>query len=152
VNRNELDEPCLRSITPADLRELAALERICYSMPWRENTFESLLQRDDTDMVGAFSADRLVGYAICWTIADQAELGNVAVEPDSRRRGIAQRLLSAAVERARERGARECFLEVRETNLPAQELYRKNGFETVGRRKRYYTHPTEDALVMRLQL
>jgi ribosomal-protein-alanine N-acetyltransferase len=126
-----------------------AIERSCFSMPWRQSTFESLLRRDDTDLLGAFSGAALAGYAICWTILDQAELGNVAVAQEARRRGVGRTLVHAALERVRDRGARECFLEVRESNDAAQALYRQCGFEVVGRRRRYYSTPTEDALVMR---
>jgi [ribosomal protein S18]-alanine N-acetyltransferase len=146
------EEPHLRDLTRADLPRLVALEQVCYTMPWQDRTFESLLERGDTDLLGAFVGERLIGYVICWTIADQAEVGNLAVEPRSRRRGLAQRLLSAAIARARARGARECFLEVRESNLGAQSLYLKNRFVQVGRRRGYYSQPTEDALVMRLRL
>jgi [ribosomal protein S18]-alanine N-acetyltransferase len=146
------EDPDLRDLTGADLPALVALEQVCYTMPWQDRTFESLLERGDTDLLGAFRDGRLIGYVICWTIADQAEVGNLAVEPRSRRRGLAQRLLSAAVARARARGARECFLEVRESNVGAQALYRKNGFIQIGRRRGYYAQPAEDALVMRRRL
>ncbi|MDQ3523203.1 MAG: ribosomal protein S18-alanine N-acetyltransferase, partial [Gemmatimonadota bacterium] len=83
---------------------------------------------------------------------DEAELGNVAVAPEARACGVADTLVRAVLERIRQRGARACFLEVRESNLAAQRLYRRRGFEVVGRRRAYYSRPVEDALVMRLQL
>ena len=142
----------LRRLRPDDLPEVLRIERASFSVPWSETTFRNLFLHPDADLLAAEVADRLAGYAIVWTVGDQAELGNVAVAPEARRQGIGERLVRAALAAARRRGAREMFLEVRESNVGAQALYRRCGFEVVGRRRRYYTHPTEDALVMRRPL
>jgi ribosomal-protein-alanine N-acetyltransferase len=128
------------------------IERTSFSVPWQRNTFDSLLRRNDTDLVGAERDGVLAGYAICWTILDEAELGNVAVAPEARGLGVGDTLVRAVLDRIRQRGVRACFLEVRESNLAAQRLYRQRGFEAVGRRRAYYSRPVEDALVMRLRL
>ncbi|CAN5293060.1 ribosomal protein S18-alanine N-acetyltransferase [soil metagenome] len=142
----------LRPLGPGDLPRIMEIERVSFSVPWQRNTFDSLFRRNDTDLVGAERDGALVGYAVCWTILDEAELGNVAVAPEARGFGVADTLVRAVLERIRQRGARACFLEVRESNLAAQRLYRRRGFEVVGRRRAYYSRPVEDALVMRLQL
>jgi ribosomal-protein-alanine N-acetyltransferase len=121
-------------------------------MPWRSATFEGLMGRLDSDILGASRLGRLVGYCVCWTIGDQAELGNVAVTASERGRGTGRRLVEAALERIAEREALECFLEVRESNASARTLYESCGFNVVGRRRNYYTKPIEDALVMRMRL
>lgn len=143
---------CLRPLATPDLARVMEIERACFSVPWQENTFASLMSRGDTDLIGAERDGRLVGYAVCWTTVDEAELGNVAVAPEARRSGTGETLVAAVVERVRRRGARACFLEVRESNSAAQALYRRLGFETIGRRPRYYSRPLEDALVMRRRL
>lgn len=143
------EELHLRDLTRADLPAVMEIERAAFSMPWRQTTFEGLLNRSDTDLIAATADGKLVGYAVCWTILDQAELGNIAVSPDVRRQGVGRMLVEAGLARARRRGANECFLEVRVSNLAAQALYAQCGFEPVGRRKRYYSNPPEDALVMR---
>ena len=143
----------IRDMTRADLGEVMSIERASFSMPWRATTFEGLLTRSDADLIAAVADDdRLVGYAVVWTVVDQAELGNVAVHEEWRKRGVGRTLVEAALERARARAAEECFLEVRESNRTAQSLYEKCGFHPIGRRRRYYSNPTEDALVMRAQL
>lgn len=142
----------LRPLREADLARVMEIETLCFSTPWKEGTFRGLLSRTDTDLVGAERRNRLVGYAVCWTVVDQSELGNVAVAPEARGSGIGRALVEAVLERLRLRGSRECFLEVRESNRVAQGLYLDLGFETVGRRRAYYTLPTEDALVMRVYL
>jgi [ribosomal protein S18]-alanine N-acetyltransferase len=142
----------LRDMAFADIAQVMEIERACFSMAWRETTFESLLRRTDTDLVVAIAEGALVGYAIAWTIVDQAELGNVAVKVDARGKGVGRTLVEATLDRVRRRGAEECFLEVRESNILAQGLYQKCGFEMVGRRRKYYASPIEDALVMRVGL
>ena len=143
----------IRDMTRADLGAVMAIERASFTMPWRATTFESLLTRSDADLIAAVAEeDRLVGYAVVWTVVDQAELGNVAVHEEWRKRGVGRMLVDAALERARARAAEECFLEVRESNRNAQSLYEKAGFRSIGRRRRYYSNPTEDALVMRAEL
>jgi [ribosomal protein S18]-alanine N-acetyltransferase len=145
-------EPSIRRLAGSDLSAVMEIERASFSTPWRLNTFQGLLMRADTDLLAAVRGELLVGYAVCWTVADQAELGNVAVDPSERGAGTGRRLVEAALRTVRERGARECFLEVRESNTVARSLYERLGFTAVGRRARYYTHPTEDALVMRAGL
>ena len=142
----------LRDLVPEDLSQVLDIEQASFSTPWRRNTFEGLLRRSDADLIGATVEGALVGYAITWTILDQAELGNVAVTPAARRRGVGRMLVEAALRRVRRRGARECFLEVRESNVGARRLYEELGFSAIGRRRRYYASPVEDALVMRVGL
>ena len=142
----------LRDLALEDLPQVLEIERASFSTPWRRNTFEGLLRRPDADLIVAVMDDRLAGYAITWTIMDQAELGNVAVTPLARQRGVGRILVEAALQRVRGRGAGECFLEVRESNGVARRLYESLGFEAIGRRRRYYSSPVEDALVMRLAL
>ena len=143
----------IRSLREGDLQRVIEIERECFSTPWKEATFRGLMKRSDTDLLVAETADGWIGgYAACWTVIDQSELGNVAVSASARGSGMGGALVDAVVERVRERGATECYLEVRESNQAAQSLYRQRGFIVVGRRPRYYSLPTEDALVMRLRV
>jgi [ribosomal protein S18]-alanine N-acetyltransferase len=142
----------LRPLSFGDLPAVMEIERSSFSTPWRMSTFEGLLARPDSDVIGATRTGHLVGYCVVWTIGDQAELGNVAVKEAERGGRIGRKLVEAALVRARERGARECFLEVRESNHHARNLYEKCGFRMVGRRRNYYSKPVEDALVLRSDL
>jgi len=142
----------IRSMTTADLPRVLEIENACFSTPWKDATFRGLMRRTDTDLYVAELEDRIVGYSACWTVFEQSELGNVAVAPDARGRGIGGALVDVVVERVKERGAHELFLEVRESNLVAQSIYRDRGFTVIGRRRSYYAQPTEDALVMRLRV
>jgi len=144
--------PVIRELTQEDLSSVVAIENQSFTTPWRMETFHSLLGRNDTDMIAAVEDETLVGYAICWTVVDQAELGNVAVAPDARGRGLGRMLVQESLERVRKRGARECFLEVRESNSSARAVYEQTGFAVIGRRRGYYRKPIEDAFVMRVEL
>ena len=84
--------------------------------------------------------------------ADESEILNLAVEPESRRQGIASVLLAAALAASRAAGAKSVYLEVRESNAGAIAFYGRNGFEPTGRRAHYYQDPPEAAVVMSLAL
>lgn len=139
----------IRPLRVDDLQQVIRIEEESYSVPWGESTFRSLIMRTDTDLLCAESKGQVVGYAICWFVVDQGELGNVAVGKEWRRMGIGAQLVRAVLERAARRGAREVFLEVRKSNAEAQRLYRRLGFREIGVRRNYYVRPIEDALVMR---
>lgn len=143
------DDVVIRSMTRADLAAVLEIERSAFPVPWTPATFRSLLRRRDAHLWVAERAGEVAGYAVVWMVLDQAELGDIAVTERARRRGIGTRLLEAVVAWLAERGVREVFLEVRESNVQAQRLYARHGFAEVGRRRGYYSKPTEDALVLR---
>lgn len=87
-------------------------------------------------------------FLVLRTAADEAEILNLAVEPESRRRGLAGALLGAALEAAHAAGVKRLFLEVRESNAEGIAFYQRHGFDLDGRRPRYYHNPPEDALVL----
>ena len=82
---------------------------------------------------------------------NEVHIATIATHPDFRRMGIGSRLLSHTLLQALEEGARSSFLEVRESNLAAQEMYRRFGYEEAGRRRRYYRDNDEDAILMSLE-
>jgi [ribosomal protein S18]-alanine N-acetyltransferase len=139
----------LRVMRPADLPDVLHIERRSFSIPWQEATFRGLLRRHSAALFVAEDAGLLVGYAVLWFAADGAELGDLAVHPEARRRGLGRWILEGTLREARLRGAAHVFLEVREGNADARRMYEKSGFETVGVRPSYYTEPVEDAILMR---
>jgi len=153
-----LDIPLTILIEPMrreDLPGVLAIEVASFALPWTEEMFENDLARGDlSEALIARLSDvgtppPLVGYICVWVVGEELHINNLAVDPRWRRRGIAGALLTAALERGRARGARCAFLEVRASNVGAQALYRRYGFEPAGVRKHYYDHPVEDAVVMR---
>jgi ribosomal-protein-alanine N-acetyltransferase len=142
----------VRGMCEADLAVVMRIELASYSVPWTETTFRGLLRREDAELIVVEAEAQPAGYAVFWQVLDQAELGNVAVDPQWRRRGVGRRLVREVLERARKRGVRELFLEVRPSNQNARALYEELGFSAVGRRRAYYQAPVEDAVVMRALL
>ena len=146
----------VRTMRPADLPAVMRIERRSFTMPWQETTFRALMRRPSAALLTAElsepAATTVVGFSVLWFAADEAELGDLAVDPDYRGRGIGHLLLEASVDTACRRGASALYLEVRESNAAARALYDGRGFETVGRRPGYYSEPREDACVMRLEL
>ena len=135
-------------MTEQDIKKLALLDKACFSRPWSENSFREELQNDIAVYYVAHDGERVVGYAGLWRICDSADITNIAVLKEYRRQGIATALLKALIKKARELEMTSLTLEVRETNKGAIELYRSFGFEIIGRRKRFYQDPEEDALIM----
>jgi [ribosomal protein S18]-alanine N-acetyltransferase len=143
----------IRPAIEADLDAIHAIECESFGDPWARETFRNLLDHTPGRMeVAVGAAGALIGYAVAWYAADEAEIANIAVAPDARRQGVGALLLNRILQSAATFGARTVFLEVRESNLDARKLYGARGFGIVGRRKQYYRHPNEDALIMRLAL
>lgn len=107
---------------------------------------------DTTSAQQVCTALRLVGWGGMWCVADEAEIASVCVDPAYRRLGGGTKLLQTLLRQARLSGAQNVYLEVRASNRAAQELYRCAGFECIGVRKRYYTNPLEDAVLMRCNI
>jgi ribosomal-protein-alanine N-acetyltransferase len=98
--------------------------------------------------VVARASERVVGFAGIWMMVDEAHITTFGVHPDWRRQGIGRQLLLNLSELSIAIGAQRMTLEVRESNVVAQALYRAFGFDIAGRRRNYYTDDGEDALVM----
>ena len=139
------------NIVPMDrshIEQIAALERECFSTPWSEAMLTEVLFDSQASFIVAESEDGgVLGYAGLQVVLDEGYIDNIAVEPNARRHGVADELLDVFC-RFGEANLAFLTLEVRESNAPAIALYRKHGFEEAGRRKGYYTKPTEDAVIM----
>ena len=129
--------------------EIEQLEKQCFSVPWSRQALISQLPDDMHIFIAAFNeSGRVLGYVGMMYVLDEGYISNVAVSPECRRLGIADKLIESLIKRANERNLSFVTLEVRESNLPAIELYRKFGFSDVGMRKNYYNKPTENAILM----
>ena len=87
------------------------------------------------------------GFAIARVVGEEAEIENIVVDRKSQNQGLGAALLQQVIDRARSRNARHLFLEVRQSNAAARALYKKSGFALSGRRRAYYTRPSEDAVL-----
>lgn len=136
-------------MTADHLDEVADLERMCFTDPWSRNMLaEELDNALSAFLVALDDGDRVVGYAGLQVVLDEGYITNVAVHPDCRRQGIAGKLLQVFLDFAAAHQLAFLTLEVRASNYGAIALYGSHGFRSVGRRRNYYEHPKEDALIM----
>lgn len=135
------------------LDEVAELERVCFPDPWSRNMLKEELENDLAAFLVALDGQGTVaGYAGLQVVLDEGYILNVAVRPDCRRRGVAGQLFQVFLDFARGNQLSFLTLEVRASNYAAIALYGSRGFRGVGRRKNYYEHPKEDAVIMTLNL
>ena len=143
----------IREMTLEDIAQAVEIEKSCFSTPWSENSFRDSIKREDTLFLvceedALDSGKYITGYVGMYISFDEANITNVAVLPEYRKKGYANTLISFAKERMREKEVEHIFLEVRVSNLPAISLYEKQGFQNLGVRKNFYDHPREDAYIM----
>ncbi len=134
------------------LEQALEIEKQCFPDPWSWQSMEDQINIVGGMNLAAVAGGRLAGYVGAHAILDEGYIDNLAVDPSYRRQGVAVRLLAALEGLAREKGVETLTLEVRPSNAPAQALYGRRGFVPVGRRKNYYLHPKEDAILMTLEL
>ena len=132
----------------ADVEQLTDIEKECFAHPLGEEQIRSLLRNKNTVFLAFREKALLTGSVWVQVVLDEGYIGNVAVRPAYRRRGIAGALLQALETLGREKALSFLTLEVRAGNAPAIALYEKNGYACVGRRPDYYDHPREDAILM----
>ena len=129
----------------SDLASIAALESSAFSNPWTPEALREMISSDVTRLYVARYGRQIVAFCACWVIAGELHINTLAVDQDMRRRGIATSLVQHAL---REAAVSRATLEVRRSNTAALQLYEGLGFMTTAIRKRYYSNPDEDALIL----
>ncbi len=137
-----------RAATPADSEAISNLERECLTPPWTRATIQNVLNDDKYFALVATAENQIIGHVIAWNVREEGEIDRLAIATNWRRRGLGARLLNDLISIALSRGVRQLFLEVREDNIAAQQLYLGCGFEIVGARPDYYPDGSA-ALVMK---
>ncbi|WP_226086397.1 ribosomal protein S18-alanine N-acetyltransferase [Mesobacillus sp. S13] len=142
-----------RHMTVDDLDEVMEVEVNSFTIPWsREAFFNELTKNQFAQYLIVEVDQKVVGYCGVWIIVDEAHITNIALLPEYRGLKLGKALMAKVMELAREMDAMRMTLEVRVSNVRAQNLYRKFGFEEGAIRKQYYTDNMEDALVMWVNL
>jgi ribosomal-protein-alanine N-acetyltransferase len=139
----------LQRMAEAHVSQIAELEKLCFSAPWSRNSVASELNNPLSLWLVATDGDTVAGYIGSQSVMGEADMMNVAVHPDYRRKGIGKQLVEALVASLKDNGVYSLTLEVRASNEPAISLYDQLGFTQVGRRPNYYRDPREDALILR---
>ena len=140
-------------IAPEHLSGVAELERLCFpDEPWSEKALLALCREHGTGFVALSEDGDPLAYVGMTYAADEGSITNVATHPAARRQGLGRAVVQALLAHAPALGLAEVYLEVRVSNKAAIALYQSLGFEHIGRRKGFYRHPTEDALLMKASL
>ncbi|HSM72131.1 MAG TPA: ribosomal protein S18-alanine N-acetyltransferase [Anaerolineales bacterium] len=138
-------------MTLDDIPAVVELDKLSFSLPWPERSFRFELTDNTASRCWVYELDgKIVGMIVAWLLADEAHIATISTHPEHRRQGIARKLLTYALRYMSKEGAVSSFLEVRETNHAAQEMYHEFGYKAAGRRKRYYKDTGEDAILMTL--
>ena len=127
--------------------DVARLEQECFVEPWSEKSLEMLLADSGFGIVALIDG-KVVGYGGVMIALDEGQITDVAVSGEYRRRGIGMEIVKAMISESASRGIAVLYLEVRESNRAARELYLACGFEECGMRKNFYRRPTEAAVLM----
>jgi [ribosomal protein S18]-alanine N-acetyltransferase len=150
----------IRRAVEADVNAMVAIERASFSDPWTASAIASTLRYDhmrvlvaeERGELGGDGAGRPLGYVVAMVAGQEAEIADLAVSPDARRRGIGRALIDRLLADLEAEGVESVFLEVRESNRGARALYESRAFRGIGRRRGYYRLPVEDALLLKREL
>ena len=147
--------PTIEPMRLSDVEAVMRIERAVFPSPWSPRAFRYDLSMDEHSHYSVLRGwmqgmPPLLGYVGFWLWDEEAHIGTFAVHPHWQRRGIGEWIILGSIRQAIKLRAELVTLEVRTSNLSAQALYRKLGFETAGRRRRYYSDSGEDALIMTL--
>jgi len=136
-------------MTTDHLDAIVELEKRCFADPWSRRMLVDQLENACAATIVAQGEDgTILGYASLLAVLDEGYINNIAVAPEYRRQGVASQLLDVFTRFGEGNKLAFLTLEVRDGNAPARALYAKHGYEEVGRRKNYYDHPKEDAILM----
>ena len=147
-----MDNIIVRIMTKEDIDQVVNIEEESFALPWSVKGFEESLELKFSKFFVALIGDRIVGYVGTYYIGDEIDITNIAVSSAFRRKGIAGKLMEAVFAYGHEIMASGINLEVRISNTSARALYAKYDFEELGVRKKFYSKPTEDGLIMRKNL
>lgn len=146
----------IETMTETDIPSVRVIDQLCFLGEWSEAIYRQELRRETSYYAVArltaspcATSRYLVGYGGIDILLDEGHLTILGVHPDYRRRGIGTILLHSLIGKACEKGATSVTLEVRQSNIAAQQFYRRHGFRVAGFRPRYY-HNAEDAILMTL--
>jgi len=143
----------LKAYEPSDLNAVIDIEYQCYQYPWSRNIFQQCYTMGYS-MQLALSCNIISGYCVMSTAMREAHILNLCVAPSLQNQGIATSLMHHVINEARKRNCQRMFLEVRISNIAAQQLYSRLGFNQIGERRNYYRRGfgREDALVLAKEL
>ena len=151
IERSAMDHSVtIHPMLPGEAEAVSALEISCFPDPWSVNSLTEMFANPHAYYFTAKKDGKIIGYIGTLTVLDEGDILRIAVDPAERKQGVGTALFSALFRETPD--IKIWNLEVRESNTAAVMLYRKSGFALLAKRKAYYHHPTEDALLMQVKL
>ena len=142
-----IDDIKIEPMNEVHLKDLALLEKQCFSVPWSESALEAELKKDNSRFFVAITKNEVSGYIGANNVLGEVYINNIAVFYNYRGFGIGEALLAHLINVSKEENCDLVTLEVRVSNTPARKLYEKLGFSEVGVRKNFYEKPNEDGII-----
>lgn len=144
----------IRLATPEDIPHIMRIEQASSTAAhWSEQRYRDLFNEFGPHRLTLLLEDQeITAFIVAAAMTADWEIENIVVEPQTRRRGQGRALVRELLARARKELANSVLLEVRESNVPARQLYLSLGFKQINQRPRYYSHPEEDAIVYRFEI
>lgn len=142
----------IRTMEEKDCQAVANLEQQCFTVPWSFASIKQSFASPNGYFFVAEKGEQIVGYIGMMRAESEGDILNIAVSTQNRRQGIGTHLMEYLLHFAQENGIETLFLEVRESNKGAITLYENQKWEKIGVRKHYYKNPTEDGIVMTVDL
>ena len=147
-----MDEIRIGALEKKDAPCIAKIEKECFSTPFKEDDILGYIESPIWHFLVAKRGEVVLGYISFTIIIDECQIVNVATSHDFRKMGIGSRLIEAFLDYIKQKEVKLAYLEVRESNLPAINLYKKYGFLESGISKNHYSKPTENAILMNKEL
>ncbi|UCE78072.1 MAG: ribosomal protein S18-alanine N-acetyltransferase [Nitrospiraceae bacterium] len=152
MGRKKLIDVTVDQMHETDLSEIVRIERASFPTPWSETLFYNELRKEQAVIKVARTEIRIAGYIVANQVIDEGHILDLAVDPVFRRLGVASVLVEKIMNHFKENRCRAIFLEVRASSTGARRLYEGFGFSVLGIRKRYYSSPEEDAVIMTVKI
>lgn len=138
----------IRNMTIQDIDQVVQIEEENFTLPWSKEDFEDEIKNPRAMYFVVDLDGNVVGFSGLWNILNEGNITNIAIKKEYQQQGIGTKLINTMMKQAKEEGIEALTLEVRISNVKAQHVYEKLGFQGVGNRKGFYKQPNEDALIM----
>ena len=139
----------ISKMTEKDIEDVSKIESLSFPIPWSKEALSKEMKENKLSIYLSAKIDKIVvGYAGMWKIYDEGHIMNVAVHPEYRGKGVGNMLISELIKICPENKIEKLTLEVRKSNILAQKMYKKFGFQIEGERKNYYSDNGESAIIM----
>lgn len=146
---NYTDNISICKLQKEDIYNIYTIENECFSIPWSIESFINDFENNKcARYLGIFKNDKLIGYIGVWIILDEGHINNIAIAKNFQSKGYGDILFKSFLEYCSSMGVQYITLEVRKSNIVAQNLYKKYGFLKLATRKNYYKDNGEDAFLM----